>query len=138
MRQSLWEIDYVHQDDEFYAMMGRYFADLNIAKELERQLYNKERSVWFLVVDQSELVPRVRGFASLFETKKHYFLDNLYVFPEFRGQGVAKEIVEYIVKGYTDKPIKCVAVNPYALKVFDDLGFVEVGQNGKYKKFVKH
>lgn len=138
MSRTLWEIDCGQQNDDFYAVMGRYFADLNIAKELERQLYNKENTVWYLVVDEAELPLRVCGFASLFVANKHYFLDNLYVFPEFRNQGIAKEIVESIVKTFTSKPIKCVAVNPYALKVFDDLGFVEVGRNGKYKKLVKY
>lgn len=78
------------------------------------------------------------GFAAVFENGKHYFIDNLYVFPECRGDHIATEIVGEIVEAFTDKPIKCIANNPYALKIFHDHGFVEVGQNGKYKKLVKH
>lgn len=138
MSRQLWEFDSCQQNDEFYAIMGKHFASLDIAKELESQLYNKENSVWYLIVDESETPLRVIGFAAIYVTSKHYFLDNLYVFPEFRGQGVAKQLVKSIVEGFTDMPIKCIAVNPYALKVFNDFGFEEVGQNGKYKKLIKH
>ena len=122
------------QGEEFYAKMGKHFASLDIAKELERQIYNKDRSVWYL----STYKNTVLGFAALFDNGKYYFLDNLYVFPEHRNDGIAKELVAEIVADHTDKPIKCVANNPYALKIFYSLGFVEVGQNGKYKKLIKH
>lgn len=122
------------QDEGFYALMGRHFASLDIAKELERQIYNKDNSVWYLSTHGNQIL----GFAALFDCGKHYFIDNLYVFPQYRNDGAAREIVSEIVSDYTDKPIKCVANNPYALKIFHSLGFVEVGQNGKYKKLIKH
>lgn len=122
------------QDGKFYSRMGKYFASLDIAKELERQLYNKDGSVWYI----SSYGGRVMGFAAVFDCGKYYFLDNLYVLHDFRNDGVAKEIVEEIISNHTDKPIKCVANNPYALKIFYSNGFVEVGQNGKYKKLIKH
>lgn len=123
-----------YQDEKFYAQMGRFFASLDIAKELERQVYNKDNTTWYL----STYNGRIMGFASVFDSGKHYFLDNLYVLPECRDKGVAKEIVECIVEDFTDKEIRCIAVNPAALKIFDRFGFVEVGTNGKYKKLVKH
>lgn len=122
------------QDDVFYSIMGRYFASLDIAKELDRQLYNKSNSVWYISMYKNTVL----GFAALYDNGKYYFLDNLYVLPEFRNDGTAKEIVEEIVSDHKDKPIKCVANNPYALKILYSLGFVEVGQNGKYKKLSKH
>lgn len=122
------------QGDNFYKLMGRYFASLDIAKELDRQIYNKDNSVWYL----STYKNAVLGFAALFDNGKYYFLDNLYVFPTFRNDGVAKEIVEEIVSDHKNKPIRCIANNPYALKIFQSLGFEEVGQNGKYKKLEKH
>lgn len=123
-----------NQGDNFYVLMGRYFASLDIAKELERQIYNKDNSVWYI----STYKNTVLGFASLFDNGKYYFLDNLYVFPEHRNDGIARELVAEIVSDHTDKPIKCIATNSYALKIFHSLGFVEVGQNGKYKKLIKH
>lgn len=114
--------------------MGRYFASLDIAKELERQVYNKDNSVWYISTYKNTIM----GFASVFDHGKSYFIDNLYVLPEFRNDRIAHEIVEEIVNDFADKPIRFVANNPYALKIFYSLGFVEVGTNGKYKKLVKH
>ena len=37
------------QNRDFYALMGPHFASLDIAKELERQVYNKPNTGW--VVD---------------------------------------------------------------------------------------
>ena len=122
------------QNADFYAIMGKHFASLDIAKELERQIYNKDNSVWYLSTYRNTVI----GFAAVFDNGKYYFLDNLYVLPEFRNDGTARELVTEIVSDFTDKPIKCVANNPYALKIFHSLGFVEVGQNGKYKKLIKH
>lgn len=122
------------QDEKFYAKMGRYFASLDIAKELERQVYNKPHTTWYVFT----LRQRVIGFASVYNGTTHFFLDNLYVLPEHRGQGIATDIVEEITQRHSNKPIRCIANNPHALKVFDRFGFVEVGQNGKYKKLVKH
>lgn len=123
-----------YQNAEFYSKMGKYFASLEIAKELERQLYNKPNSVWYLSMFKSSIM----GFAALFDNGKYYFLDNLYVLPEHRNNGTAREIVTQIVSDNTDKPVKLIANNPYAIKIFDSLGFEEDGANGKYKKFIKH
>lgn len=123
-----------YQDNKFYALMGRHFASLDIAKELEQQVYNKDNTTWFLKIHRDEVL----GFVSVFDKGKHYFIDNLYVLPEARNKGIAKELIEEIVERYTNKPIKCVACNPYALSLFNQYGFVEVGQNGKYKKLIKY
>lgn len=123
-----------YQDDKFYALMGRYFASLDIAKELEQQVYNKDNSVWYVSMYKNAVL----GFVSVFDKGKYLFIDNLYVMPECRGKGVAKELVEYIVEDFTEKPIRCIASNPAALKIFDRFGFVEVGINGKYKRLAKY
>ena len=123
-----------YQGAEFYANMGKYFASLDIAKELDRQLYNKPNSVWYISTYRNVIL----GFAALFDNRKYYFIDNLYVRPEHRNEGVAKELIQEIVSDYSDKPIKCIANNPYALKIFHNLGFTEDGSNGKYKKLTKH
>ena len=122
------------QNEGFYADMGRYFASLEIAKELERQLYNKPNSEWYIECENGT----INGFVAVFDNGNHYFIDNLYVLPEYRNNGIASVLVCAAVNDHTDKPIKCIANNPYALKIFSCLGFVEVGQRGKYKKLIKH
>lgn len=118
----------------FYSLMGRYFADLEIAKELERQVYNKPDTTWLIDFQDGQIA----GFVSVHETLKHYFIDNFYVIPIFRGAGIGDYLIGGVVERFTDKPLKCIACNPVAIHIFKDNGFVEDGHNGKYKKFVKH
>lgn len=131
-------------NDVFYSMMGAYFADLEIAKELERQVYNKPNTDWFMNVDyvsgQLLRYERVKGFASVHHERNGLFIDNLYVRPEYRHSGAATEIIKNIVREYQDErlPLKCIAVNPYAMAIFKKFGFEEVGTIGKYTKLEKH
>ena len=122
-----------NQDGKFYALMGRYFASLDIAKELEAQVYNKDNTDWYLFTYKTD----VWGFVSVFDSGKYYFIDNLYVVPTARNTGIATELLEEVAAIYTDKPLRAVVCNPYAWAVFEKLGFVEVGKNGKYKKVLK-
>lgn len=122
------------QDEKFYSLMGKYFASLDVAKELERQVYNKPDTTWYLSIIKNQVV----GFVSVCDCGKHYFIDNFYVIPWWRSSGVGKEIIEYVVEDFTDKPLKCIANNPAAIHIFAYHGFIEDGHNGKYKKFIKH
>ena len=107
---------------------------IKIAKELERQVYNKPNTTWYIHTLKNDVV----GFVSVCEYKGHCFIDNLYVTKLWRNTGIAKELIEYIVEDFTDKPLKCIANNPKAIHIFEHYGFVEDGNNGKYKRFIKH
>lgn len=127
------------QDQHFYSRMGKYFASLDIAEELERQLYNKDNSVWFVVYDNE--TGEVMGFASIFEYKTYDFLDNVYVLPKHRGKGYCSRIMKEIITTYypnTPKPLRAIAINPKMIHLFNKYGFKEVGNNGKWKKFEKN
>ena len=128
----LFKSDMLTQD--FYAIMGEHFASLDIAKELERQVYNKPNTHWF--VDMRE--GRAIAFVSVRSTMTSYFIDNLYVKPAFRHKGIASGLIRNVCDKYNNKPLRCIACNPYALKVFERFGFVEVGERGKYKRLEKH
>lgn len=122
------------QDASFYAIMGSNFASLDIAKELEQQVYNKPRTTWYVHIVNDCAV----AFVSVCEQKNNHFVDNLFVHYGWRGKGLARELIEAVVANHTDKPLKCIACNPYALKLFDSFGFEKVGVNGKYTKLLKH
>ena len=122
------------QDNGFYALMGRYFASLDIAKELERQVYNKPNTTWYVLTYYQEVI----SFVSVHDNGRYYYIDNLYTLPDFRQRGNASELIDNIVHDFKDKPIRCIANNPYALKLFYSFGFVNEGKNGKWAKLVKH
>ena len=125
------------QDRQFYALMGEYFASLDIAKEMERQIYNKSNSVWVVLQDGGG---NVMGFASVFDNNTHYFIDNVYVLPPFRGFKLATKLIKIILTYFPilkEKPLKAIANNPKMIHLFNKYGFKEVGNNGKWKKFKK-
>lgn len=123
--------DSLEQDtSDFYSIMGRYFASLDIKKELESQLYNKAGSIWFLIYNDYELV----GFCALYPDKNNsMYLDNLYIFPWYRGNGYATELIRRIIN-YHNK-IHLIACNDYAIRIYKSFGFIEFGNKGKWKKF---
>ena len=122
------------QGIDFYALMGPHFASLDIAKELESQVYNKPDTEWVVY----GVGFNAYGFVSVHAENNRYFIDNLYVLPEFRNEGIAGKLIEKVCDKYSDKHLYCIACNPYALKIFSRFGFVEVGKRGKYKKLEKH
>lgn len=122
------------QGNEFYSLMGEFFASLDIAKELERQVYNKPDTHWHVIEDCWDVL----GFVSVHDAGNHYFIDNLYVLPEYRSEGFGYDLIQSVCEEYVDKPLRCIACNPHALRIFEKFGFVEVGTRGKYKRFEKH
>ena len=123
-----------NQGDKFYAMMGREFASLDIAKELERQLYNQRDTTWYIHTINNFPI----GYVSVCEHKEHYYVDNLFIHIAWRNQGLASELIERVIEDFTDKPIKCIAANPYSISIFEKNGFQKVGNNGKWNKYIKY
>lgn len=122
------------QGYEFYGLMGEFFASLDIAKELERQVYNKPDTDWYVIDYDHDIA----GFVSVHDAGNHYFIDNLYVLPQYRNNRWGKDLIASVCADYTDKPLRCIACNPHALRIFEEFGFVEVGTRGKYKRLEKH
>lgn len=123
-----------NQGDKFYAMMGREFASLDIAKELERQLYNQRDTTWYIHTINNCPV----GYVSVCEFKEYYYVDNLFIHIAWRHQGLASELIERVLEDFTDKPIKLIAANPYSIRIFEKNGFERVGNNGKWNKYIKY
>lgn len=123
-----------NQQDTFYAIMGRNFASLDIAKELERQVYNAPYTIWYVEMVNDIAV----AFVSVCEHKQHYYVDNLFVHCGWRGQGIASKLIERVVADFIDKPLKCIAANPYSIKIFERFGFERGRKNGKWTQYTKH
>ena len=118
------------QNKDFYALMGRFFASKEIAKEMDQQIYNTAGTDWYIATHRGQ----VQGFASVTKRNKYGFLDNLWIVPEWRGHGIGTELVETVLDDNPDV-IRCIACNPYAIRILEKYGFDEVGKNGKYKRF---
>lgn len=122
------------QKKSFYSIMGYYFASLDIKRELESQLYNKDNSTWFLAYEGVELV----GFCSIFEEKNKIYFDNFYIIDDFRNKGYGSllfdAMIKYCREKYTKK-IEAIASNEKAVGLFEKYNFECAGNRGKYTKY---
>lgn len=117
-----------NSNPKFYNIMGRYFADKRFIKEMDCQFYD-DGFCWYLYYQDDVLC----GFASIEPRKGYYYLDNFYVFEQFRNCGIGTQIVQEILKDRCY--IRLISKNPYAIKIFEKNGFQEYGHNGQYKRF---
>ena len=120
------------KETNFYFLMGKFFADRNIAKEMDCQLYNEDGMTWYVYFNKEG---KVCGFASVIEKnrdkEKWYYLDNFYVVKEERGKGIAKEILQHILNDYSS--IYLISRNEIAINMFMNYGFVKSGAaKGRY------
>lgn len=120
----------IYKDNEFYNTMGKYFADRSFIKELDNQLYDNEKMIWFLYYEEE-----LKGFASL-EIDKKIKLDNVYVLPKYRHNGICNELIKHITTN-TSKEIELITRNEIAKRIYEKYGFKEKSKNGRFYKMVR-
>lgn len=119
------------QNKEFYAEMGKFFADRGIIKELDCQLYNDKNTTWYISVNEN--YQEIDGFISIQDKGKYNYIDNFYVVSKYRNKGIGNKLLKEVIKDYDN--IKLISRNEAAIHLFRKFGFEEYGQNGRYKKF---
>lgn len=120
------------QDKEFYSEMGAFFADKDIAKELDGQMYNTKDATWIYCKFNDEIY----GFISLMHGTKYDLLDNFYVLKQHRSRGIGTDMLNNILK-YARKDVKLITGNPIAIKMYEHVGFKVESQRGRFYKMKK-
>ena len=118
--------------------MGKYFSRKSFIKELDSQLYSNENMEWYLIYENNQLI----GFISIEDRKKYYYIDNFYIFEQYRQMGYGELLFKRLFENYMldninndeYKKIKLITKNIYAKSIFQKYGFTETGKNGKYIK----
>lgn len=96
------------------------------------RLANQERSVFIVAENQGQLVAfivaTVEQEIPIYRTKEFAFIHDLWVEPEYRQQGIAKQIVEQTIKrlrqiGVEQIRLDTAAANESARKLFTSCGF---------------
>lgn len=117
----------------FFTMMGKYFADRNIIKEMDNQLYSNENMTWLV---KYESITDVIGFCSIENKGKYYYFDNFYIIPKYRGKGYGAEILHKMLLNI-DKSVKLITRNEIAKNMYLKEGFKIMGKNGRFYKMTK-
>jgi GNAT superfamily N-acetyltransferase len=119
---------YKTQGNDFYSLMGPYFADRKIIKELDNQLYNDENITWFLYMGGNKL----KGFLSIEHKKDHNYIDNFYILPDYRGIGIGKELLDKAVEYSKGWEMRAITRNEFAFNLFSQHDFISYRKNGRY------
>lgn len=115
-----------HRGDSFYALMGRFFMDNDVRKEMP-YLKDEDDKVWVLAFDGKTCV----GFSALRTIPKGHELCSLYVVPEYRRTGVARIMIESRLDWTSRDPLVRVVCNADTLPIYLELGFKKVAMRGK-------
>jgi len=117
-----------HNDNALWQYIGRYGYDPGIRSELGGIMSSDDSTYWIVAISG----PDVAGFAAL-KTKRK-MLCHLYVFPEFRRRGIARELIERrigLARSLGLSHLK-VAVRPGRVKHYEARGFTELYIRGKW------
>lgn len=96
------------------------------------RLANQERSVFLVADNQRQLVAFITATVEqeipIYRTKEFAFIHDLWVEPEYRQQGIAKQILEQTIKrlrqiGVEQIRLDTAAANEAARKLFTSCGF---------------
>lgn len=116
------------QDSErFWELMGRFFADRCIRKELGMAMSSDERYTWFVAIEGETVL----GFCAAVNTPAGVEFKHRWVQPSRRGQGIGRALFDARLEFAKDRPIKAIVV-PSVQSLFERRGFVKVRQQGRY------
>lgn len=116
------------QDSEgFWQLMGRFFADRCVRRELGMAMSSDESYTWFVAIDGDTVL----GFCAAVATRAGIEFKHRWVLPSHRGQGIGRALFEARLDFAGDRPIKAVAV-PSVQALFERHGFTKVRQQGRY------
>ena len=120
-----------YDKEEFYTIMGKYFAEKVYKKEMP-YLFNDKDKVWYLFFDEKELV----GFCGVKEGLDCINFMDIYVDKETEKENVLKFICNYIFKIYQKKSIKVITDNEQEIEIWLAHGFKKDGTKGHYQNLV--
>lgn len=85
-------VQMTNAEPQFYPLIGPFLARRAIVKEMGGYpLWDDDAMTWFVALRRDD--QQVRGFAALRVQRGVYWLDNTYVLPQWRGQGIYRRLL---------------------------------------------
>jgi ribosomal protein S18 acetylase RimI-like enzyme len=118
------------QDKHFYSLMGEYFANRRLKKEVGEQLYNEDNSVWFIALERNKVV----GFAAAFVRKGYIHFDFTYTKPENRNKSIGSKLFKMRLDHFKNAELRVVVEteNAERLKKYQKYGFEVFTARGRF------
>lgn len=115
------------KNKQFYAVVGPYLANRNVAKEIGYHIYDDENTEWFIALSGGELA----AFANCRVSGNSVNICSCYTIEQFRLKGAMRSIVQYIKSEYQGKLLR-VSANANSKPLFASEGFKVVRKNGSF------
>ena len=120
-----------YNKEEFYSIMGKYFAEKVYKKKLP-YLCNDKDKVWYLFFDSKNLV----GFCGIKEGLDYINFMDIYVDSEYEKEDTLKFMCDYIFKIYKKNSIRVITDNEHEIEIWLNHGFKKFGTKGHYQNLV--
>lgn len=123
------------ENENFYRIMGRFFGNRQITKELGMPIYNDSGRIWFVAMDGDNPIA-----CSSIEIKKgkgskaSAVFKSSWVSPEWRGKGIYNALFEERFRAAAGSGVKIITATATeaSRKTFLRHGFENIGMRGKY------
>lgn len=97
---------YRHEDAALWPLIGPFLASREVHKSLGGPVFSDADTSWWVATESKAVV----GFCSLREAKGAYWLENSYVLPDSRGEGIHTKLADVRLKHLATLPSKTVKV----------------------------
>ncbi len=124
---------------EEVARLGKICFSVPWSKTSLKEEINNENASFLVAVDKNEKVFGYTGFTFVLDEG---YITNIAVFPQYRGNGVAKKLLEALVKFAQDKKLKFISLevrksNVSAVSLYKKLNFLSVGLRKNFYSYPK-
>jgi RimJ/RimL family protein N-acetyltransferase len=135
----VWQATSENDGLQFWQIMGKWFANKEVADTLGEPIYDHDDLVWTLAIIKDSVV----GFGAIdlsHADKKTALLNYGFMAKECRGTGIYRRLLEARVKILEEdtqiETIKALCTEA-SKPVLEKLGFKEKSKRGRYTWFVK-
>lgn len=122
-------------EKEFYSVMGKFFASMDIRREVGYAISNDDNRLWVVAFEGEHVI----GFASFGIDKKgcgHFY--DAWIAEKHRHKGIYKIMTNYRMHWFVNHNISAIRiiVPPEGLEFYKKLGFTVETMRGKYSWMV--
>lgn len=116
-----------YNKEQFYAIMGRFFAERVYRKKLP-YLCNERDKIWYLFYRAKDLV----GFCAIKPLESYTLISDIYVLDKFKDSNVFEFIAKYITGHYAKNDLQILTNSDSEKDIWELLNFKVVSRRGTY------
>ena len=113
--------------NEFYSIMGKFFAERIYRKKLPYLINDKDKS-WYLFFKKNELI----GFCGIKIGQQYTSFSDIYILEKYMDIKTLTYITNHMFNLYKMENIKLLTCFDEEIKLWKKLGFKIIGNKGSY------